>query len=221
MTRFRGHLRCRRRCDHDETSQPLTAGVSCATGGAGQKRGARPRSWPRSSGRRCRPIYHWLSSAERQELALLRREGKFAQHTSLAFGRRCRKAGVRPSWARWATRTTMRCARASSLRSNGRCSPVSTSPRTHRPSVPRSPSSRAGTTRPACTAASLTTRPCATSNCTIKASANPRYAPPLYEEVRSAPFNPRFNRPLKRGNPIDGPSALRRSGTPHLPEHLE
>lgn len=108
-----------------------------------------------------------------------------------------------PRWARLATRTTTRSAKASSLRSNRSCSHASTSPRAHRLNVPYSRSSRAGTTQHACTAASLTTRPCVTRSCTTKTtSAKPKQtrAPLPYEEVRTAPFNQLFSSLLKRGN---------------------
>ena len=80
------------------------------------------------------------------------------------------KRACAPQWARWAMPTTTPCARASSPHSNGSCSPASAWPPARRLSVPCLPSSRAGTTPRACTAASATARPWATSSSTMNSS---------------------------------------------------
>ena len=69
-----------------------------------------------------------------------------SQYTSIEFCQHCRKAGVRPRWARSATRTTTPCARAPSPRSNASCSRAAGSRRRPRRAMRRSRSSKASTT---------------------------------------------------------------------------
>ena len=70
-----------------------------------------------------------------------------SQYTSLAFGKRCRDAGVRPPPDRSGIATTTPCAKASSRPSNANCSSAGGSGLTPKRGWPSSSSSRAGTIR--------------------------------------------------------------------------
>ncbi len=113
-----------------------------------------------------------MAVGQRRPRDVIHHSDQGSQYTSLAFGKRCKEAGVRPSlsasltslrgtasrWVRWAMRTTMRCARASSPHSNASCSNAAGSRRRPRRAWRASASSRAGTTRCGCTLPSATVR---------------------------------------------------------------
>src|ERR1044071_5682863 len=71
-----------------------------------------------------------------------------SQYTSLAFGKRCKKAGVRPSMGSVGTLTTTPCARASLLPSNANCWNGAALLLRSRRAWPASASSRASTILP-------------------------------------------------------------------------
>ena len=63
-----------------------------------------------------------MALAQRRPRDVIHHSDQGCQYTSLAFGRRCREAGVRPSMGSVGDATTTRCARASSRRSSASCS---------------------------------------------------------------------------------------------------
>jgi transposase InsO family protein len=84
------------------------------------------------------------------------------QYTSIAFGLRCREEAFVPRWDRSAMRTTTRCARASSPRSNASFSIAADSRAKPRPRWPFSTLSKAGTTPDVVIRASAIIHPCTT-----------------------------------------------------------
>jgi putative transposase len=58
----------------------------------------------------------------RRPKSVIHHSDQGSQYTSIAFGRRCREAGVRPSMGSWATPTTTPCARVALQRSSANCS---------------------------------------------------------------------------------------------------
>ena len=99
-----------------------------------------------------------MAIGQRRPDGVIHHSDQGSQYTSLAFGKRCKEAGVRPSMDRSAMPTTTPCARASSLRSNANCwSDAGSRPRS-RPRWPASASSKVGTTRCGCTQPSATAR---------------------------------------------------------------
>ena len=74
-----------------------------------------------------------MAVGQRRPKAVIHHGDQGPQYTFLAFGKRCKEAGVRPSMGdRWATRTTTPCARASLRRWNASCSTVVDSRRRRR-----------------------------------------------------------------------------------------
>ena len=105
-----------------------------------------------------------------------------SQYTSLAFGKRCRDAGVRPSTGSVGIATTMRCARASSRPSNASCSSAGGSGLMPKHGWPSSSSSRAGTIHDGATPPS------------------DLQSPVNYERSQLPPARPNHNRPRNRVN---------------------
>jgi putative transposase len=85
--------------------------------------------------------------AQRRATGVIHHSDQGSQYTSLAFGKRCEQAGVRPSMARWVIASITPCARASSPPSNASCSTAKVSKPRSRPAWRCSTSSRVCTTR--------------------------------------------------------------------------
>lgn len=118
--------------------------------------------WAMAAHLRSRLVLDALAMAlwQRRPDGVIHRSDQGAQYTSLAFGARCREAGVRPSMGSVGDcYDIMRCARASSPRSSASCSTAAASAPRPRPGWPSSASSRAGITRAAGIPPSATSRP--------------------------------------------------------------
>ena len=100
-----------------------------------------------------------MALTQRRPTDVIHHSDQGCQYTSVAFGRRCREAGVRPSMGAWATPTTTRCARASSRHSSASSWIVQASAPRPTPGWPCSTSSKAGTTRGDGIPRSITCRP--------------------------------------------------------------
>ena len=99
-----------------------------------------------------------MAIGQRRPDGVIHHSDQGSQYTSLAFGKRCKDAGVRPSMGSVGMPTTTPCARASSPPSNANCwSDAGSRPRS-RPRWPASASSKVGTTRCGCTQPSATAR---------------------------------------------------------------
>lgn len=107
-----------------------------------------------------------MALAQRHAKGVIHHSDQGCQYTSLAFGRRCREAGVRPSMGSWATALITPCASHSSPRSNANCSRARDSKPTSKPAARSSPSSKVGITRIAATAALAIARRSSTSRST-------------------------------------------------------
>lgn len=103
-----------------------------------------------------------MAIGQRKPSAVIHHSDQGSQYTALAFGNRCREAGVRPSRARSAMPTTTPWPKASSRPSNANCSTAGASLHKLRPEWPSSPSSRASTIQFDATAPSATARRSAT-----------------------------------------------------------
>ena len=94
-----------------------------------------------------------MAIGQRRPNSVIHHSDQGSQYTSLAFGNRCREAGVRPSMGTVGEASlTMPCARVSSRRSNASCSTGAGSPPKLKRGWPSSASSKAGTTRSGCAA---------------------------------------------------------------------
>jgi transposase InsO family protein len=97
-----------------------------------------------------------MALLQRRHEGVILHSDQGCQYTSIAFGQRCREAGVQPRWAPPAMRTTTRCASLSSAHSKPNCSRANTSPPMSWRAHASSGFWKAGTTCAACTAASAT-----------------------------------------------------------------
>ena len=131
-----------------------------------------------------------------------------SQYTSIAFGRRCREAGVRPSMGSVGDAYDTPCARASSRPSNANCSSAVGSRRRPRRETQCLPSSRASTIRDAVTHRSDTSH---RSNTNTGIMQQPSIAthtslPPCSRPSRTSPAGGRSKRPsltaTARGSPV-------------------
>jgi putative transposase len=114
------------------------------------------------------------------------------QYTLIAFGSRCRQAGVRPSMGRSAIASTTRCASRSSPRWNANCSiRVGFTP-TWRRARRSSISSRGGTTRIVVTRRWTTTRRSVTKGSTNRHSQG-RYRKSTSQDALRAPISDRHD----------------------------
>ena len=86
-----------------------------------------------------------LALWQRRPAAVIHHSDQGSQYTSIAFGQRCREAGVRPRWARSAIASITRCARVSSPRSNVNCSTAAASKLRSKRAWQSSTLSKAGT----------------------------------------------------------------------------
>jgi putative transposase len=87
-----------------------------------------------------------MALGQRRPTSVIHHSDQGTQYTSIAFGLRCREAGVRPSMGSVATASTTRCVRAFSRRSSVSCSIVASSRPRPRLDLRSSSFSRAGTT---------------------------------------------------------------------------
>ena len=83
----------------------------------------------------------------RRPKGVIHNAGQGSQYTSIAFGQRCRDAGVRPSMGSVGDAYDNACARASSQPSNASCSIAAGSRRRPKPEARYSPSSKVSTIR--------------------------------------------------------------------------
>jgi putative transposase len=117
--------------------------------------------WAMAGDLRAQLVLNALNMAigQRRPRDVIHHSDQGSQYTSVAFGVRCKEAGVRPSMGSVGDAYDNASARASSPRSNASsCSAAASAPRP-RPAWPSSPSSRAGTIRAGGTQPSATSHP--------------------------------------------------------------
>ncbi len=120
-----------------------------------------------------------MALGQRRPSDVIHHSDQGSQYTSIAFGARCRQAGVGPPWDRSATAMIMRCARASSPPLNANSSTRTASGLRPRRAWPSSSSSKDGTIPAGGTRPSATCRPSTTKGATY---------PPL-TQIRNPPRN--------------------------------